>query len=290
MLETLRSFVNTWECDENDHLNVQFYFQRFADADAHFQLQSGLSRTLTGRRIDRHVRYHAECRVGALQAVRSGLAETSHDHLSVVHVLYETDSNRISATALDHYRPAAPIPEPVLARMPAADPADLAAARPRSFAEPPPETTITPERILAAGGFTTLRGVVKPAHCTAEGTVSDRHVIAAMSDAASHVWESAPMKRRWLEDNGCGRVAVEMRLVYGAPAPAGTLSQVISKWLGARSTVLRFRHHLFDAATGRCHAIVESAGLIMNLERRRAVRLPEGFRTEIEALAAHGPR
>ena len=37
-IETLKSYVNTWECDENDHLNVQFYFRFFEDAAGHFQL------------------------------------------------------------------------------------------------------------------------------------------------------------------------------------------------------------------------------------------------------------
>ena len=42
-LVTQRGFVNTWECDENEHLNVQFYFARFADAAAHFLVGRGLA-------------------------------------------------------------------------------------------------------------------------------------------------------------------------------------------------------------------------------------------------------
>ena len=42
-VETLFSFVNRWECDENDHLNVQFYFSRFDEADRQFRLVTGLS-------------------------------------------------------------------------------------------------------------------------------------------------------------------------------------------------------------------------------------------------------
>ena len=38
--ETQRAFVNTWECDENDHLNVQFYWKRFGDAAQVLQLKS----------------------------------------------------------------------------------------------------------------------------------------------------------------------------------------------------------------------------------------------------------
>lgn len=45
---TLFSFVNRWECDENDHLNVQFYFSRFEEADRQFRLMTGLSETVVG--------------------------------------------------------------------------------------------------------------------------------------------------------------------------------------------------------------------------------------------------
>ena len=33
-VESHRSFVNTWECDDNAHMNVQFYFKRFDEAVA----------------------------------------------------------------------------------------------------------------------------------------------------------------------------------------------------------------------------------------------------------------
>jgi acyl-CoA thioester hydrolase len=287
MLETHKSFVNTWECDENSHLNVQFYFERFEEADAHFRLIARLDRAATGPRLERHVRYHAEARAGGLQAVRSGLHGADATSLVVLHVLYETGSDRISATALDRYQPPAPIDPSILARIPAAYEDYLPAARPRSFTAPPPSTGIGPEELFAAGGFTTARGLVKPAHCTADGVIEDRHVIAAMSNAASHVWETAPTTRAWLEEHNYGRVAVEMRLVYGPPLKCGALTHVMSNWLGAGRTTMQFRHHLFDAASETCHAIVESSGLIMDLARRKAVRLPEEFRATIEKMARH---
>lgn len=288
MLETHKSFVNTWECDENNHLNVQFYFERFEEADGHFRLLSKLERATTGPRLDRHVRYHAEARAGALQGVRSGLYSADETSLVVMHVLYDTGSERISATALDRYAPPAPVDASLIARIPKAYDDYLPAARPRSFTYAAPSTDIDTEAVFTAGGFTTARGLVKPAHCTADGLIEDRHVIAAMSNAASHVWETAPMTRDWLEEHNYGRVAVEMRLVYGPPLAAGTLTHVMSNWLGAERTTIQFRHHLFDAESETCHAIVESSGLIMDLARRKAVRLPEEFRAAIAGMAGAG--
>jgi len=40
-ITTQRSFVNVWECDENEHLNMQHYFSRFSDAATHFFVSKG---------------------------------------------------------------------------------------------------------------------------------------------------------------------------------------------------------------------------------------------------------
>ena len=285
MLETLKAFVNAWECDENDHLNVQFYFDRFADADVHYRLLAGLDEAMTGPRLVRHVRYHAECRDGALQCVRSGVIACNESGLTVLHALYEPGtSEQLSATALDHYAPPKSIdPERLQTLARAADEYERP-SQPRSFTDAAPALPADPEAVLADRGFITYRGIVKPAHCSATGLLEDRHIISRMSDAASHVWETAPMTRDWLDANNCGRVAVEMRLVYGRPVRSGRPIMVISKWLGAERTTLQFRHHLFDAESGECHAIVESSGLIMDLERRKAVRLQDDFREAITAM------
>jgi len=285
MLETLKSFVNTWECDENNHLNVQFYFERFEDADRHFHLIAGLDPALAGERISRHVRYHRESHVADLQVVRSGLYDQAAGSLTILHVLYDLGSGAIFATALDLYRPPRPLPEVLLNGLPEAPEAERRAARPRSFAEALPALSVSAEALMRSGGFISYYGVVKPAHCTAEGALDDRSLIACISNAAAHVWETAPMTRDWLDRHTYGRVAVEMRLAYGAPVPVGTLTRVISKWSAVQRTSFAFRHHVMDARTGACHAIVEATGLVMDLNTRKAVPLPEDFRASLLKLA-----
>ncbi|MEP2436118.1 MAG: thioesterase family protein, partial [Roseibium sp.] len=99
--DTLFSFVNRWECDENDHLNVQFYFSRFEEADRQFQLLSGLSDAVVGARRVRHVRYHKELRTGDLIAVKSFIAFDGPHMLTVVHELRNSGTGDLAATAID---------------------------------------------------------------------------------------------------------------------------------------------------------------------------------------------
>ena len=61
-IETLFSFVNCWECDENDHLNVQFYLGRFEEADRQFRLLSGLSDAAMKYNPDSMIRWRRQKR------------------------------------------------------------------------------------------------------------------------------------------------------------------------------------------------------------------------------------
>ncbi|HEY2876377.1 MAG TPA: thioesterase family protein, partial [Reyranella sp.] len=42
LIPTFRTAVNTWQCDENDHLNVQFYSEFGHEASAHLLANLGL--------------------------------------------------------------------------------------------------------------------------------------------------------------------------------------------------------------------------------------------------------
>lgn len=288
MFETLKSFVNTWECDENNHLNVQFYFERFDDADRHFRLQAGLGDNLVGRHLSRHVRYHRECHVGGLQVVRSAVYEAGADFIVFVHVLYDVGTGSISATALDRYQLLRSVPDEVAEALPSPPQAETLAARPRSFVGPHPALDVTARSLLESGGLASHYGSAKPAQCDASGNLDSRSIIAMMSNAAAHVWQAAPMTRAWLDENGFGRVAVEMRLTLGDPIAAGTLTRVITKWASAERTTFTFRHHLIDAETGTCLAIVDNAALVMDLETRKAVPLSASHREAILDLSGAG--
>lgn len=286
MFETLKSFVNTWECDENNHLNVQFYFERFDDADRHFRLQAGLGDDLIGHRLSRHVRYHRECYVGGLQVVRSAVYDSGADFIAFVHVLYDVGTGSISATALDRYNLLKSLPAHILGALPSPPQAEILAARPRSFVDAHPGLDVTARSLLESGGLASHYGSVKPAQCDASGYLDGRSIIAMMSNAAAHVWQAAPMTRAWLDENGYGRVAVEMRLTLGNPIAAGTLTRVITKWASAERTTFTFRHHLMDAETGTCLAIVDNAALVMDLTTRKAVPLSASHREAILELSA----
>lgn len=96
-IETQKSFVDTWECDENNHLNIQFYWKRFGDAGQIFQQMMNREPRAW---VDRHVRYHRELHAGTNTVVQSA---TPSSHACLVHVLSGGENNTVSATALDQF-------------------------------------------------------------------------------------------------------------------------------------------------------------------------------------------
>lgn len=282
-IETVRSIVNTWECDENAHLNVQFYFAHFDTAGRQFLAQSGLGQQALGPRKVRHVRYHKEMRAAELVQVVSAVVPDGPHPVTIAHRMLDPLTGRLAATALDGYGaetgraididalPAIDMPSEVL---------------PRSFDAAPRHSAPDTASQLAAGGAVTYRGALHPRHGDVAGTAIDQSYISCVTDGAAHAWEHGGLTARWLAENGFGRVAVEMKLSYLAPMKAGDLVHMVTVYTGATSKAFTFNHTLFDTESGRPLAVAETAGLAMDLATRRAVLLPEEIRSGIEKMAA----
>ena len=194
-LETLRSFVNTWECDENDHLNVQFYFAKFEEADRQFRFLSGFSEAQTGPRRVRHVRYHGELFAGALVTVTSHAAFDGPYMLSVVHVMRDTSTGRIAATALDGYAPSDRALKDLRKRLDAAGEAMPEKAAPRTFEAGPAALDVKEQALAAAGAVSVNRATVLARDCGLDNAADDRFLLSCFSDGAAQLWEHVGLTR-----------------------------------------------------------------------------------------------
>lgn len=282
-VETLRTMVNTWECDENAHMNVQFYFAHFDTAGRHFSVLAGLNEAALGARRVRHVRYHSELRAAELLIIRSAIAPDGPHPFTIVHEMIEPVSGRLSATAIDGYQGGggAALPSiPPAFSMPLPE-----VATPRSFEAAPATTAPGAEQLLAAGGVVTFRGAIHPRHCDAGGEALDQTYISAFTDGASHAWEAGGIETRWLGENGYGRVALEMKLSRINSLRQGDLVHMVSCCARVERKAFSFRHHLFETQSGRLAAIGDATGIVMDLATRKSVILPERIVASLKALA-----
>src|SRR5262245_43592559 len=82
MIEVVRSSVQTWECDQMGHMNVQFYVAKADEGLIALTAALGLSpRSQDGAFAslvprEQHIRFHRELRPGAPFVIEGGVTDT----------------------------------------------------------------------------------------------------------------------------------------------------------------------------------------------------------------------
>ena len=213
-IETARGYVNAWDCDENDHLNVQFYVRFFEEGAAHYF-------HMTDRKPSacavRHVRYHRELLTDDLIAVETEPVDVDGQTF-LQHVLREDESGDVAATALEFYGDLGGTPAAV-------DPAAL----PRSLAIDPASPEFDEAALVSKGAFPTHRGVVRAQECL-NGVMTSQALVSRFSDSAPHVWATCGISSEWLHPAGFGRVAVELKVTHGEPLRMDSKARKAAPW------------------------------------------------------------
>ena len=104
LVPTFATAVNTWQCDENDHLNVQYYTEFGHEASAHLLNQLGFgpraqrAADATVHISDDHIRYLREFRVIDFVEVRSAPVEVSEYGLTLYHEVRNPADGTVAST------------------------------------------------------------------------------------------------------------------------------------------------------------------------------------------------
>lgn len=280
-VESLRGYVNTWDCDENDHLNVQFYFRFFEDASVHFQSLCGVPASARRRPTVRHVRYHRELRSNdAIRIDSQFVADTGSSQPGVVHMMYATGSGTLAATCLED---CSGFGDNLLAALARHESTMPESAAPRSLGPGP--ASIAGD---AAIGRVTLRSRVRAEDCRPDGVIEDWPFVGRNSDAAAHFWDLVGIDRPWLDRHGRGRVAVEMKLTRHGDLRNGDLIHVASRPMAVARSTVSFENRFVASDTAEVAATIQLTALTMNLTTRRAEPFPDETRAAIEARIAEG--
>jgi len=99
--------------------------------------------------------------------------------------------------------------------------------------------------------------------------------IAGFTDGVPHIWDHIGITGSWLQKNNFGRVAVEMKLSILQPARVGAVLKLVSRSPRVGEKTITLVHQVVDMETGSVYATGEVVGLIMDLEGRKALPIPE---------------
>ena len=274
LMPTFSTAVNTWQCDENDHLNVQFYTEFGHEASAHLLAGLGLgpraqrAAGLAVTAAEDHVRYLREFRVVDAVEVRSAPVEIGARHLLAYHEIRNPADGRVAATMRRRIVCDRPWPDAFRARAEAALMALPEAAKPRSVG-----TLALPDLTLAAAPATGLidvgRTVITPDECDERDEFLPRHQSGRYSDGAPLMWNHMGFDRAAMQERQEGSVVVEMLNHYRRPLRAGDLCVVMSGLAAFTAKTVGFAHFLFEAETGTLAACAEAVGMKFDQKVRK---------------------
>jgi acyl-CoA thioester hydrolase len=274
LIPTFSTAVNTWQCDENDHLNVQYYTEFGHEASAHLLASLGLGpRAQRAAAIDLgvdwdHVRYLREFRAVDAVEVLSAPVEIGERHLLAYHEIRNSSDGKVAATMRRRITSDAAWPGSFRARAEAAMTTLPVHAKPRSVGK-----LALPDLTLADAARTGLidigRTVITPAECDERAEFLPHHQFGRYSDGAPMLWNHLGFDRSAMQERGEGSVVVEMLNHYRRPLHAGDLLVVMSGLASFSDKVLTFTHFLFEAETGTLAACAEAIGMKFDQKIRK---------------------
>lgn len=299
MIELARSSVQTWECDQMGHMNVQFYLAKADEGLTALAAALGLSpRAQKSNRAaliarEQHVRFHRELRPGAPFVINGGVLNVRSEGLVAYQEMTNVADGSVAATFVTRtewadvqHRGGLPLPVAAIARSAPLMVELPAHGAPRGLDMAPPRPEPSLKEAEQIGLVTTFRGAVLPEHCDATGYMTPRHYMGRVSDAIPNLIALSRGEDR--STSGRGGAALEYRFVYRAAAADSDLLVVKSglKSVGAKTYV--WSHWLLDGETGECFATAEAVAISMDLNTRKAIDIPPDMRAALERLVVPG--
>jgi acyl-CoA thioester hydrolase len=299
MIEVARSSVQTWECDQMGHMNVQFYVGKADEGLAALAAALGLGPRSSHENAavlaprEHHIRFHRELRPGAPFSIAGGVIQSRPEGLVLYEEIQNIATKAVAATFVTRAewcdietRGGLPLPIEAVAKSSklAIDLPEHGSPRGLDMAPPRRAPTLTEAERMNL--MTTFRGAVLTEHCDSMGYMTPRHYMGRVSDAIPNLIAQTSGQDR--SSSGTGGAALEYRFVYREFAREGDLLVLKSGLKSVSAKTYVWCHWLFDGESGECFATAEAVAVAMDLNERKAIEIPPDMRARLEALIVEG--
>jgi acyl-CoA thioester hydrolase len=299
LVEVYRGSVNSWECDENKHLNVRFYGEKIFEGVTRFAALAGMPAAFAAGSAstllptDLHIRFLKEAHAGAALVIRAGVTEVEHRaarlYLEIAHrdgAVAAAFTVRVAhVIAAD----AAPLPWSVKTRaaLEALTCTPPAYGLPRSVPMTRPDLdAVTLARADALGVPEVGRFAVGPRHCDVFGRMAPEMFIGRVSDAMAHIRSRhAPARNAPGDARAIGGAALEYRLNFRRWPRTGDLIDVRSSVVEANEKTRRLVHWMLDPLSGEAWAGAEAIAVAFDMATRKSIVMSDEERAAIMAEA-----
>ncbi|MBL4866497.1 MAG: thioesterase family protein [Pseudomonadales bacterium] len=272
LIPTFLGSVNSWECDENEHLNVRFYVQKMQQTLEAGLLEVNLANQDTLWEICnkisvQHMRFGAEARIAEPITGYFGLLSVQADGFSALVELRNTATQKVIAAF--NYDIAHPSSDTDLTTVPLPDYAGSRGVQP----QPLPYIHISLSESHEYGFTTIGKGIIQPEECCPQGYLLRCHYMGRSSDSIPNLlMKFTAESEEGLSGAGvAGSAVLEYRMSYYSPLRLGDRFEMRSGLLHLGEKIYRMAHLIFNRDTGKLVLGSESVSINMDLKTRRSV-------------------
>lgn len=292
-----RGNANTWECDEMGHMNVRFYVSKCREGVDMFADLLGLTPTWLRDNgaelilLDQHIRFVREFHGGQDLSIAAGvLTHTQTDFRLYQEVRHMDGAIGASVISLVELRDVETqerlqLPDFALGQLMEHMTSIAEGVGPRSIAV---DGFIAGGKMSAAqeiGMVPVSLGSVTQGMVDGHGYLNAEGCIGRVSDGIGHFMRGLRAPSRSTEDTGAvraiGGAAVEYRLRYHQRPRCGDLVAVYAGLIDVGSSVFDVSHWTVNAETGAPICSSRAIALSLDLEARKAIRIPEDLHASL---------
>lgn len=262
------STVQTWECDSNEHLNVQFFHQRFREAGTHFRMVHGLT---DAPFQSGHTKFFKELHADDTAKVYTIPVRDTAGAVYLMHRL-TVDGERLNCSTLDRVQgDVSGLEVQPLSDFPDAAPRGLPAGL-------TPVLEDRAARVAAGRGDVSCITHVLPSDLDHLGNWRSERVVSSFSNGGQSAWALIGATTSWLRERRLGRVVLEMKMDrFQSPKPGAVLKQT-SHAIDLGPKTYCFCHQIEDAQTGELYAAGQALSVLMDLSARKVVPLSDDLK------------
>ncbi|MBV1876337.1 MAG: hypothetical protein KUG79_01725 [Pseudomonadales bacterium] len=306
MSVTYLGSVNRWECDENDHLNVRFYYQKSYQALVAGLLDNALVAadaiaSACRSNVVTHMRFVAEARVAVPITGYFGLVAVSDGGFSVLIELRNTITNDVLSAFTYQIEYPLSVGSSAMTSAKLAFAGDVSIAGDASIvgqklqltqlpdhagsrglqAEPLQYANISRKQAYELGFVCVGRGVVQTDECCSEGFLLPYLYIGRSSDSMPNLWAMLD-KDNTRGEGELGGAVLEYRMNHFNPLMLGNRFEMVSgvQSIGRKTQIMA--HLLFNLETEQMVIGSNVVGVNMDLVARKAIEIPADRRRFIE--------
>jgi acyl-CoA thioester hydrolase len=300
MIEIGLGSVASWECDQQGHMNVQFYLGRASDSLPALLQALGLgprqcrALDVVLMPLDQHIRFLRELRPSEPFTIVGGVLGVAEDRLRLYQEMRNTLSGAVAASFVteavlvdaERRQGRVPLPEALRAAAGALAVTLPDDAKPRGLALAPPRPRPSWSEADRLGLALTQQAALSPAECDGRGFMVTRAAMGRVADSMPNLIAKALGYDR--SAGKSGNAALEYRLVYHATPRQGDVLALRAgvKAIGGKSVT--WAHWLFDRETGDAAVTAEAVTVTFDIAQRKATEVTPAMREALDRLRVPG--